>query len=442
MFPLYFAALKPAGAWEILAHRIAWTLLFCVLVIAVRRDVGWLRPLLARRRMLAGITVAALLIAVNWLVYVAAVTAGHVTDASLGYFLNPLVTVALGVVVLRETLRPMQALAVLIGAVGAAYLSLTGGSMPAITLRRVTSGPAAQSPWQPTQPTWQCACWQRRATAMPPISASRLRRSWCAWCSRCTPVRRGDPVNKSNIAKTNAVRVLDGLGIAYTLDPYEVDESDLSAETVARKVALAITDAARVAAEKGGPLGWYDVSTLKEPYRVEGKKTMGYELAEQLGWTLPDVVIYPTGGGTGLIGMWKAWEEMERLGWVGPARPRMVVVQAEGCAPIPRAFDAGAPVSIRFPDAHTYASGLRVPKAYADYLILKILRESKGEAVTVTDDEMRRGVLEMAASEGLFAAPEGGAAWIAVEKLLAAGKLDRGERVVVVAWFPKAFTGG
>ncbi|MBK6406592.1 MAG: threonine synthase [Holophagales bacterium] len=192
-----------------------------------------------------------------------------------------------------------------------------------------------------------------------------------------------------------------------------------------------IDDCGRIVAGRKDAEGWFDVSTLKEPYRVEGKKTMGYEIAEQLGWKLPDVVIYPTGGGTGLIGMWKAWEEMERLGWVGPARPRMVVVQAEGCAPIPRAFDAGAPVSVRFPDAHTYASGLRVPKAYADYLILKILRESKGEAVTVTDDEMRRGVLEMAASEGLFAAPEGGAAWIAVEKLLAAGKLDRGERVVV-----------
>ncbi|MBK9088320.1 MAG: threonine synthase [Holophagales bacterium] len=192
-----------------------------------------------------------------------------------------------------------------------------------------------------------------------------------------------------------------------------------------------IDDCGRIVAQRKDAEGWFDVSTLKEPYRVEGKKTMGYEIAEQLGWKLPDVVIYPTGGGTGLIGMWKAWDEMERLGWVGPARPRMVVVQAEGCAPIPRAFEAGEPVSVRFPDAHTYASGLRVPKAYADSLILKILRESKGEAVTVTDDEMRRGVLEMASSEGLFAAPEGGAAWIAVEKLLAAGKLDRGERVVV-----------
>lgn len=192
-----------------------------------------------------------------------------------------------------------------------------------------------------------------------------------------------------------------------------------------------IDDCGRMVAQRKEAEGWFDVSTLKEPYRVEGKKTMGYEIAEQLGWKLPDVVIYPTGGGTGLIGMWKAWDEMERLGWIGPARPRMVAVQAAGCAPIPRAFEAGDPVSVRFPDAHTYASGLRVPKAYADYLILGILRESKGAAVTVTDDEMRRGVLELAGSEGLFAAPEGGAAWIAVEKLLEAGKLDRGERVVV-----------
>ncbi|MEO8585825.1 MAG: threonine synthase [Acidobacteriota bacterium] len=192
-----------------------------------------------------------------------------------------------------------------------------------------------------------------------------------------------------------------------------------------------IDDCGRIVAQKKDAEGWFDVSTLKEPYRVEGKKTMGYELAEDFGWTLPEVVIYPTGGGTGLIGMWKAFDEMERLGWIGPARPRMVSVQAEGCAPIPRAFAAGKDVSVREDNAHTYASGLRVPKAYADYLILKILRASKGEAVTVTDDEMRRGVNELASFEGLFAAPEGGAAWEAVKKLVAAKKIDRGERVVV-----------
>ncbi|MDC0709414.1 threonine synthase [Stigmatella sp. ncwal1] len=192
-----------------------------------------------------------------------------------------------------------------------------------------------------------------------------------------------------------------------------------------------IDDCGRIVAQRKEAEGWFDVSTLKEPYRVEGKKTMGYELAEQFGWTLPDVIVYPTGGGTGLIGMWKAFDEMERLGWIGPKRPRMISVQAEGCAPIPKAFAEGKEVSVRFENAHTYASGLRVPKAYADYLVLKILRASKGEAVTISDDEMRRGVNELAASEGLYAAPEGGAAWEAVKKLLAAQKVQRTERVVV-----------
>jgi len=208
----------------------------------------------------------------------------------------------------------------------------------------------------------------------------------------------------------------------------------IECEAYGAKVTLVdglIDDCGRLVAERKDAEGWFDVSTLKEPYRVEGKKTMGYELAEQMGWTLPEVIVYPTGGGTGLIGMWKAFDEMEVLGWIGSKRPRMIAVQAEGCAPIPRAFAEGQEVSVRFENARTYASGLRVPKAYADYLILKILRVSQGEAVTVTDDEMRRGVVEMASSEGLYAAPEGGAAWIAVEKLLATGKLDRGERVVV-----------
>ena len=192
-----------------------------------------------------------------------------------------------------------------------------------------------------------------------------------------------------------------------------------------------ISDCGRIVGERKQAEGWFEVSTLKEPYRIEGKKTMGYELAEHLGWTLPDVVVYPTGGGTGLIGMWKAFDEMERLGWIGPARPRMVSVQAEGCAPIPRAFAAGASVSTRFENAATYASGLRVPKAYADYLVLSVLGASNGTALSVTDDEMRRGVVELASSEGLYAAPEGGAAWAAVGKLLDAGWLTREERVVV-----------
>jgi threonine synthase len=208
----------------------------------------------------------------------------------------------------------------------------------------------------------------------------------------------------------------------------------IECETYGAKVILVdglIDDCGRLVAQRKEAEGWFDVSTLKEPYRVEGKKTMGYELAEEMGWTLPEVVIYPTGGGTGLIGMWKAFDEMEALGWIGPARPRMICVQAEGCAPIPKAFREGKDVSVRFENAHTYASGLRVPKAYADYLILRILRASRGEAVTVNDDEMRECVLEMGASEGLFAAPEGGAALAAVKNLVAAGKIGRDEHVVV-----------
>jgi threonine synthase len=187
----------------------------------------------------------------------------------------------------------------------------------------------------------------------------------------------------------------------------------------------------QIVAERKEAEGWFDVSTLKEPYRVEGKKTMGYELAEDFGWELPDVIVYPTGGGTGLIGMWKAFDEMERLGWISSRRPRMVSVQASGCAPIPKAFAEGKSVSEKWVNAQTYASGLRVPKAYADFLVLKILYESKGEAVAVTDDEMKDGVLAIAASEGIYSAPEGGAAWAAVRRLVEEKKIGRDERVVV-----------
>ncbi|HEV2047303.1 MAG TPA: threonine synthase [Chthoniobacterales bacterium] len=177
--------------------------------------------------------------------------------------------------------------------------------------------------------------------------------------------------------------------------------------------------------------GWFDMSTLKEPYRIEGKKTLGYELAEQLDWKLPDVVLYPTGGGTGLIGMWKAFDEMEALDWVDSKRPRMFSVQASGCAPIVRAFEAGETAAAEFPNAHTIASGLRVPKAIGDFLMLRILHESKGGAVAVNDDEMIRTVREVGSSEGLFVAPEGAACFAALKSLRAAGKIDIGERVVI-----------
>jgi len=192
-----------------------------------------------------------------------------------------------------------------------------------------------------------------------------------------------------------------------------------------------ITDCGAEIAKRKEKEGWFDVSTLKEPYRIEGKKTLGYEIAEQLNWKLPDVVLYPTGGGTGLIGMWKAFDEMSKLGWINSKRPRMFSVQAAGCAPVVRAFEAGNKFATEFPNAHTVASGLRVPKAIGDFLMLNILRESKGGAVAVSDDEMIDAVREVGSKEGLFIAPEGAACFVALRKLRASGKIKGGERVVI-----------
>ena len=192
-----------------------------------------------------------------------------------------------------------------------------------------------------------------------------------------------------------------------------------------------ITDCGAEIARRKADEGWFDMSTLKEPYRIEGKKTLGYELAEQLDWKLPDVILYPTGGGTGLIGMWKAFDEMEVLGWIDRKRPRMFSVQASGCAPIVRAFEAGEKFAAEFPNAHTIASGLRVPKAIGDFLILKILRQSNGGAVAVDDQEIVRVVRDVGSTEGLFVAPEGAACFAALKSLRRAGKIDIGERVVI-----------
>src|SRR5438477_9269378 len=192
-----------------------------------------------------------------------------------------------------------------------------------------------------------------------------------------------------------------------------------------------ITDCGVEIAKRKAAEGWFDMSTLKEPYRVEGKKTLGYELAEQMEWILPDVILYPTGGGTGLIGMWKAFDEMETLGWIGSERPRMFTVQASGCAPIVCAFEAGAKFAPEFPNAQTLASGLRVPKAVGDFIMLDILRASDGGAITVRDEEMIAATREVGAAEGLFVAPEGAACFVAAKKLLAQGKIAADERVVI-----------
>ena len=192
-----------------------------------------------------------------------------------------------------------------------------------------------------------------------------------------------------------------------------------------------ITDCGRRAAEEGRDRGWFDVSTLKEPYRLEGKKTMGYELAEQFGWTLPDVVIYPTGGGTGLIGMWKAFDEMEGLGWIDARRPRMVTVQAEGCAPMVRAFHAGAEFAAPWSEAATLAAGLRVPAAIGDFLILRALRESNGTAIAVPDAEMMDAARLMGRTQGLFTCPEGAASLVAFQHLRQQGWIGDNETVVL-----------
>ena len=193
-----------------------------------------------------------------------------------------------------------------------------------------------------------------------------------------------------------------------------------------------ISDCGRMVAERKAAEGWFDVSTLKEPFRVEGKKTMGYELVEQLGWEYPEAVFYPTGGGVGLIGMWKAFGELEELGWVRPGkRPRMIAVQSSGCAPMVRAFDSGAEASETWANASTFASGLRVPKPYGDSIMLEILRESGGVALAIPDGEILASLKDWAKNEGLFLSPEGAAATAAYDHLIATGSLKPTDRVVL-----------
>jgi threonine synthase len=192
-----------------------------------------------------------------------------------------------------------------------------------------------------------------------------------------------------------------------------------------------ISDCGRMVAERKDAEGWFDVSTLKEPYRIEGKKTMGYEVAEQLGWTLPDAIFYPAGGGVGLIGMWKAFGEMEALGWISSKRPKMIAVQTEGCQPVVRAFERGESKTQFWENAYTVAAGLRVPKPLGDVLTLDAIRKSGGTAIAVSDGELLEACLDLGADEGIFAAPEGGACVAALRKLLANGFLKPHERIVL-----------
>lgn len=208
----------------------------------------------------------------------------------------------------------------------------------------------------------------------------------------------------------------------------------IECEALGAKVTLVdglITDCAAEIRRVKDEMGWFDMSTMREPYRVEGKKILAYELAEFFGWTVPDVIVYPTGGGTGLIGMWKAFAEMEEMGWIGSGRPRMISVQAAGCAPIVTAFERGERFAAPAADAATVASGLRVPAAIGDFLILDAIRASGGKAIAVSDDELLAGVREIGAAEGVFAAPEGGACIPALRSLLERGEVGAGERVVL-----------
>ena len=224
----------------------------------------------------------------------------------------------------------------------------------------------------------------------------------------------------------NAASALAAYAAAAGLDAYIFMPQDvplanrIECEMYGAKTTLVnglISDCARIVSERKEREGWFDLSTLKEPYRVEGKKTMAYELFEQLGGKLPDAVIFPSGGGVGVIGMWKAFDEMEQLGWIGPDRPRMIAVQAEGCAPIVKAWDEEKPTVEMWKDATTMAAGLRVPKPYGDYLVLDILRRSRGTAIAASDQEIRDVVKHWASAEGIFAAPEGAASLAAYRKL-------------------------
>jgi threonine synthase len=192
-----------------------------------------------------------------------------------------------------------------------------------------------------------------------------------------------------------------------------------------------ISDCARIVGERKEKEGWFDLSTLKEPFRVEGKKTMGYELVEQLGWEYPDAVFYPTGGGVGLIGMWKAFQELEDLGWVTGKRPKMIAVQAAGCAPVAKAYDRGDAVSQMWQNAATFASGLRVPKPYGDYIILEAVRESQGTVVALTDEQIFFSLKDWASHEGILMSPEGAAATAAYDHLIGTGFLTPSDRVVI-----------
>ncbi len=304
-----------------------------------------------------------------------------------------------------------------------AIVSLGEGMTPLIRAHRLGSAIGAQDLWVKDE-------------GLNPTASFKARGLSCA-ISMCVElgITKVAIPSAGNAASAMAAYAAAAGIEAHIFMPRDVPQSNyIECKAYGARVTLVdglISDCGRIVAERKDAEGWFDVSTLKEPYRIEGKKTMGYEVAEQLRWELPDTILYPAGGGVGLIGMWKAFEEMEQLGWMGPKRPKMIAVQAAGCAPVVRAFESGAARSEFWHNASTAASGLRVPKPLGDFLMLDAIRKSGGTAIAVTDEEMLDAGAQLAAEEGIFAAPEGAACIAAVRRLLQDGFLKAGERIVV-----------
>jgi threonine synthase len=305
----------------------------------------------------------------------------------------------------------------------ASIVSLGEGWTPLIRTRRLGARLGAEALWVKDE-------------GLNPTASFKARGLACA-ISMCVElgIRKVAIPSAGNAAGALAAYAAAAGIESYIFMPQDVPQANyLECKAYGANVALVdglIGDCARIVAERGPLEGWFDVSTLKEPYRIEGKKTMGYEVAEQMDWELPDSIFYPTGGGVGMIGMWKAFDEMEKLGWIGGRRPKMIAVQAEGCAPVVRAFQENEPRSRFFNGAHTLAAGLRVPKPLGDFLVLDAVRASGGTAIAVSDEEMLDAGAELAASEGIFAAPEGAACVAALGKLLENGFLKPADRIVL-----------
>ncbi len=302
-------------------------------------------------------------------------------------------------------------------------VSLGEGWTPLIEARRLGARIGAQSLWIKDE-------------GLNPTGSFKARGLSCA-ISMCVELGIGKVAIPSagNAASAMAAYAAAAGVEAHIFMPRDVPQANyLESKAYGAQVTLVdglISDCGRMVAERAPVEGWFDVSTLKEPYRIEGKKTMGYEVAEQMGWELPEAIFYPTGGGVGLIGMWKAFEEMEKLGWIGSRRPKMVAVQAEGCQPVVRAFEENESRCRFWEDAHTVAAGLRVPKPLGDFLILEGVRASGGTAIAVSDDELLDAGLELATDEGIYAAPEGAACVAAARHLIASGFLEPTDRIVL-----------